>query len=149
MKKYVLVRKNRKSGRCQRQSGAAETRAAGVTARCCDVGLILRHTSNRNGRFEFESNLEASQVPKNTESFILSKLLHWFQLNFAKRQRPPSGHRGWTQTRQTNWKITVFVKFVKAVHIPADSKATVPVMANIEEIITERRLRWLGHVIWI
>ena len=35
--------KNRESRRRQRQSAAAENRAAGLTARRCDVGLTLRH----------------------------------------------------------------------------------------------------------
>ena len=35
--------KNSESRRHQRQSGAAENRAAGLTALCCDVGLTLRH----------------------------------------------------------------------------------------------------------
>ena len=39
--------KNRESLRCQRQSGAAENRAAGLTARRCDVGLTLRHRRRR------------------------------------------------------------------------------------------------------
>ena len=34
--------KNRESRRRQRQSGTAENRAAGLTARCCDVGLTLQ-----------------------------------------------------------------------------------------------------------
>ena len=47
IKKYVVVRKNQESGRRQRQSGAAENRAAGLTARSCDVGLTLRHKRRR------------------------------------------------------------------------------------------------------
>ena len=42
--------KNRESRRRQRQSGAAENRAAGLTARRCDVGLTLRHRRRRMGR---------------------------------------------------------------------------------------------------
>ena len=38
--------KNRESRR-QRQSVAAENRAAGLTARRCDVGLTLRHRHRR------------------------------------------------------------------------------------------------------
>ena len=38
--------KNRESRR-QRQSGAAENRAAGLTARRCDVGITLRHRRRR------------------------------------------------------------------------------------------------------
>ena len=34
---------NRESRRRQRQSGAAENRAAGLTARRCDLGLTFRH----------------------------------------------------------------------------------------------------------
>jgi len=39
MKKTCHRAKNRESRRRQRQSGAAENRAAGLTARRCDVGL--------------------------------------------------------------------------------------------------------------
>ena len=39
--------KNRESRRCQRQSGAAENTAAGLTARRRDVGLTLRHGRRR------------------------------------------------------------------------------------------------------
>jgi len=39
MKKICHRAKNRESRRRQRQSGAAENRAAGLTARHCDVGL--------------------------------------------------------------------------------------------------------------
>jgi len=39
----------------------------------------------------FEPNVQ------NIESFILSKLLHRFQPNFAQRLNPPSGHLGWSQ----------------------------------------------------
>ena len=34
---------------------------------------------------------------QNIEFFILSKLQHRFQPNFAQRQRSPSSHRGWSQ----------------------------------------------------
>jgi len=47
MKKYVVVRKSRESRRRQRQLGAAENRAAGLTAQRCDVGLTLRHRRRR------------------------------------------------------------------------------------------------------
>ena len=39
MKKICHHAKNRESRRRQRQSGAAENRAAGLTARRCDVGV--------------------------------------------------------------------------------------------------------------
>jgi len=39
MKKYVVVRKNRESRRQRQSAAAAETRAVGLTARRCDVGL--------------------------------------------------------------------------------------------------------------
>ena len=47
MKKICRHAKNRESRRRQRQSGAAENRAAGLTARHCDVGLTLRHRRRR------------------------------------------------------------------------------------------------------
>jgi len=37
MKKYVVVQKNRETRGRQRQSGAAENRAAGLTARRCEL----------------------------------------------------------------------------------------------------------------
>ena len=45
--KICRCAKNRESRRRQRQSGAAENRAAGLTARRCDVGLTLRHRRRR------------------------------------------------------------------------------------------------------
>ena len=44
-KKICRRAKNRESRRRQRQSGAAENRAVGLTVRgsACDVGLTLRH----------------------------------------------------------------------------------------------------------
>ena len=55
---------------------------------------------------------------QNTDSFILSKLLHWFQPNFAKRQRPPSGHRSqYASTKSEDdrfwWKLTRATKTAK------------------------------------
>jgi len=49
MKKVTRRAKNRESRRRQRQSGAAENRAAGLRARRCDVGLglTLRHGRRR------------------------------------------------------------------------------------------------------
>jgi len=43
--KNMLSRKKkpRESRRHKRQSGTADNRAAGLTARRCDVGLTLRH----------------------------------------------------------------------------------------------------------
>jgi len=47
MKKIRRRAKNRESRRRQRQSGTAENRAAGLTARLCDVCLTLRHRRRR------------------------------------------------------------------------------------------------------
>ena len=47
MKKYFVVQKIEKSRRRQRQSGAAENRAAGLSAGRCDVGVTLRHRRHR------------------------------------------------------------------------------------------------------
>ena len=47
MQKMRRRAKNRESRRRQRQSGAAGNRAAGLTARRCDVGLTLRHRRRR------------------------------------------------------------------------------------------------------
>ena len=47
MQKMRRRTKNRESRRRQRQSGAAENRSAGLTARRCDVGLTLRYRRRR------------------------------------------------------------------------------------------------------
>jgi len=55
---------------------------------------------------------------RNIESFTLSKLLHRFQPNFAQRQRPPSGHRGWSQYVPSKFKMADGRHFAKSVKSP-------------------------------
>ena len=55
---------------------------------------------------------------QNIESFILSKLLHRFQPNFAQRWRPSSGRRGWAQSAPSKSKMADDRHFEKTVKSP-------------------------------
>ena len=49
---------------------------------------------------------------QNIETCILSKLLHWFQPNFAQYKRPPSAHSRWSKYGPTNprWQTAAILK---------------------------------------
>ena len=77
-------------------------RRSRTRAKVCLLGASLILLPILGVKFPNTPNFGASitvfkKDGQNIEFFILSKLQHRFQPNFAQRQRSPSSHRGWSQ----------------------------------------------------
>ena len=82
----------------------------GTRARVCLFGvslillLILEVKSPQKNNFGGVNRLFQAKLAKYCEFHII-ETADRFQPNFAKRQRPPSGHRGWSQYAPNKFKM--------------------------------------------